>query len=497
MSQRFGGAALGYLTIALAAVVNLVTMPIILRSLGQTEFGIYSLVFAAANLLGLVGAGFNAAYLRFYWHGTVEGLREASINRVFATLLVVTGGIVAIVGLLLSPFAPSLLGGSGSGPQATLVRELWLLMVLTVALSIPMNLFDTYLLAKDNIVANKVVAMVRQVVAPLLFVPAVLAGAGSLGMAVVTFGLYGVTSAWTLWRCVHHLGFRVAREFDRSLALAVGGFSSFLLLNTLIDQVNWTADKILLSWTSGVSEVAVYSLGAQVNFYFMMLSVSLLAVFTPLVHELVARRDQASLGSRVTALARIQAMSLALVLLTFVFWGKPLMIAWVGPAYAESYTVAAVLMAGGFIAFVQNVAIEVQKARNLHRFRILLLAGASLLNVAISVQLSQHLGARGAALGTAIILVVANGLAIGVYSQVRVGVDLISAWRAVGRTVWAPVVLSAATALACRHLFAESLVYALVGAGVTVLTYVTVTWWVGMSGDERSGFRALVMSRWV
>ena len=119
-----------------------------------------------------------------------------------------------------------------------------------------------------------------------------------------------------------------------------------------------------------------------------------------------------------------------------------------------------------------------------------------MLNVAISVQLSQHLGARGCTWdcdypgGS-------EWTAIGVYSQVRVGVDLISAWRAVGRTVWAPVVLSAATALACRHLFAESLVYALVGAGVTVLTYVTVTWWVGMSGDERSGFRALVMSRWV
>ena len=48
----------------------------------------------------------------------------------------------------------------------------------------------------------------------------------------------------------------------------MGGFAFFIFLNQIVNQVNWSVDKLLLGRISGTVAVAVYGIGMQIYWLF-------------------------------------------------------------------------------------------------------------------------------------------------------------------------------------------------------------------------------------
>lgn len=59
------GAVLSYITIAFSNVVGIIYTPIMLRMLGQAEYGIYSLVGSIISYMSIVDLGFGNATIRY------------------------------------------------------------------------------------------------------------------------------------------------------------------------------------------------------------------------------------------------------------------------------------------------------------------------------------------------------------------------------------------------------------------------------------------------
>ena len=77
MNQLKAGAALSYLSIALNMVVGLVYTPYLLRMLGQSEYGLYSLAASLIAYLTVLDLGFGNAIVRYTAKFRTEGkLRE-------------------------------------------------------------------------------------------------------------------------------------------------------------------------------------------------------------------------------------------------------------------------------------------------------------------------------------------------------------------------------------------------------------------------------------
>ena len=62
-NQLKAGVILSYISTAVSIVIQLVYMPVMLRLLGQSEYGLYSLVSGVVSYLGLFSLGFL-----FYFH---------------------------------------------------------------------------------------------------------------------------------------------------------------------------------------------------------------------------------------------------------------------------------------------------------------------------------------------------------------------------------------------------------------------------------------------
>jgi hypothetical protein len=60
------GAILSYVQMALSIIVGLSYTPIMIRLLGQSEYGLYSAVSSVTAILSVLNLGFGSAYQRYY-----------------------------------------------------------------------------------------------------------------------------------------------------------------------------------------------------------------------------------------------------------------------------------------------------------------------------------------------------------------------------------------------------------------------------------------------
>ena len=66
INQRKAGVILSYAGQFAKILISIIYTPIMLRLLGQSEYGLYQLVYSVVSYLSLLSLGFSSSYMRFY-----------------------------------------------------------------------------------------------------------------------------------------------------------------------------------------------------------------------------------------------------------------------------------------------------------------------------------------------------------------------------------------------------------------------------------------------
>ena len=106
------GAILSYVSTGLNMAVQLLYTPLMIRLLGQSEYGLYTLVGSVVSYLSLFSLGFTGAYLRFYSQRRAKNDEEgiARLNGMFLTVFCVMSLAALVCGMALLRFPRALFG---------------------------------------------------------------------------------------------------------------------------------------------------------------------------------------------------------------------------------------------------------------------------------------------------------------------------------------------------------------------------------------------------
>ena len=428
MDQKKAGVLLSYGQTVLSTIISLVYTPVMLRLLGTSEYGTYTLVSGFISNLSLMSFGLGSAYVRYYSRAKVQEGEDgvAHINGMFMVIFLVISAMSLLVGGVLVANVHNIFGAKLTAHEIETARVLMALLVVNIAVSFPCSVFSSYITANERFLFQRVINMIRTVLNPIVMLPLLLMGLGSVALVVVTLVLSVVTDAFNIWYCRRKLSMRLTfGHFDFALLREMGCFSFFIFLNMIIDQINWTVDTTLLGIISGTAATAIYGVGAQINSYYKTLSTSISGVFVPQINRIVAEgQGDDRLTSLFTRVGRIQFLLLMLVLTGFVFVGEPFIDAWGGGEYAGAYPIALMLMVPVTLPLIQNLGIEIQRAKNMHQFRSKVYFFMALGNVLVSIPLGMRYGGLGCAMGTAISLIIGNGFVMNWYYQTHIGLDM-------------------------------------------------------------------------
>lgn len=432
------GSVLSYLQMGLNIIVGLVYTPIMIRILGQSEYGLYHTVASTISMLSVLSLGFNSSYIRYYarYKKDDNAQKIYTLNGLFLSIFLFIGLIALLCGLYLTLHLSYIFDNGLTEHEYEIARILMLLLTINLSISFPMSVFSCIISANEKFIFLKTVGMIKTVLGPFITLPLLLMGFRSITMVSITVLLnLAVDSCYVIY-VLKVLKYKFYFSgFEKGIVKDLFVYTSFIAINIVVDQINWNIDKILLGRFKGTISVAIYSVGFTLHHYYTLFSTSISGVFTPRVHHIVNRYSEdpelcnKELTKLFTKVGRIQFLIMSLLSTGLVLFGKPFILLWAGKGYEDSYYVTLLLVLPATIALIQNIGIEIQRAKNMHRFRSIVYCIMALCNLIISIYLCQLFGAVGSAVGTAISLILANGIIMNIYYHKKIGIDIPLFWK--------------------------------------------------------------------
>lgn len=426
--MRKKAAILSYLTIVFNLLYGVGMTPFIIRALGQSEYGVYTLCTSIISYLSLFQFGFSATYLRYFIKFSSEGEKRKAeeLNGMFLVIFAVISGLVLVVGVALVVNAQGVFGDKITQAEYDIAKPMLTMVIINVVITTIGVPFQALLNAYEEFVFQKLLTLCEIILRTLMLLLCLHFGARSIAIVAVSTSLSAVTFlcnvAFVLRKLKVHFRFT---NFDASLLQEMIGFSFFVFLQSIMDMFNWQIDKFLLARFWGSEEIAVYSLGSNFTNCFMSLAGAITALYVPYANRLVAeKRGDEALSMLMVRIGRIQFMLGTFVFSALVFFGRPFIRIYADEEFDNAYGVSLLLIAPLILPLSMELWHHIARAKALHKTSTAVFTLVALLNTLISIPLCRRYGELGAAAGTCIGMFIANnGFQIW-YSQHVVRLDM-------------------------------------------------------------------------
>lgn len=491
MNQLKAGAALNYVSICLNMVVGLIYTPYMLRMLGQSEYGLYSLAASIIAYLTVLDLGFGNAIVRYTAKFRAEGKQreQEEMFGMFFVLYIGIGVVAMIAGSVLSLNVENLFARSMTETEVERTRIMLWLMTFNLAFTFPMSIWGSIMTAYERFVFQRLVSIIRSVLNPVVMVLLLVVGYKAVAMVVVTTLFNVVTLLINWWYCQNRLVIKIRfARFNWGFLKEVAIYSFWIFLNAIMDRIYWSTGQFVLGIYRGAVAIAVYAVAIQLQSMFMMFSTAISGVFLPRVTAMVAKENnEQEISNLFVRTGRLQYIIMAFILSAFIVFGKPFIQLWAGAGYEDAYYICLLFFIPLTIPLIQNLGITVLQARNQMKFRSLLYIVIALASLSLSILLAKPYGGYGCAFATSLALLIGQGLIMNIYYHCKQHLDMVKFWKEIIKMSLVPVCFVVAGLMVTNSAaFSIMSILNFVGLGLLfTVAYGLAFWYFGMNKDEK------------
>lgn len=433
MSQLKTGAILSYVSVFISIIVALLYTPIMIRLLGQSEYGLYAMIGSVSAYLSILDLGLGNAIVRYVSRNRAIGDKpsESRLNGLFLVLYSIIGILTIVVGVLLYTTTENIFGQSLSAVEIEKAKTMIVILIFNFALSFPLSIFGSIMQAYERFVAVKLAGIVRTILTPILMLPLLFLGYGSVTMVLITTVVNISILLFNVFYCMKYIKVKIHfGKLDFHLLKEILSYSFFIFLGIVVDQVNWNTGQIILGIVSGTLAVAVFSIAIQFVRLYLQFSTSLSGLFLPRVSMMVAKgASNIEFTKMMIKFGRIQFIILAYIFCGFILFGRPFIEFWAGENYVDAYYMTLIIMIPITIPLIQNFGLSLLQAKNLQGFRSVVLILIAIVNVIISIPLAKFFGGIGVAIGTGLSYFIGNGIVMNIYYHRKIQLDIPLFWK--------------------------------------------------------------------
>lgn len=495
MNERKIGILLSYLNIALHAIVGFLYVPILLHYIGKSEYGLYQLIGSLIAYFSIMDFGLTAAVTRFYTK--YKALKDkVGMENILAISLYGYGGATGLsllVGGICYWNLDSIFGASMTAGELLEARHMFLLLLFNIAVSLSTMVFRSVINAYEKFLFLKGLETVQLILQPALVIlilqkyPTAMAVAVAqtmLNVGLILARIYYCFARLHITIQFHYWNQELFHDFKK-LALSVFCVS-------LIDQVFWKTNQIILGIVQGTGAVAVYSIASLIYMNYMALSTAISGVYLPHITEMVAqRKPMEELSALFIQIGRWQYYLLALVATGFIIFGRQFIQLWAGSGFEDSYWITILIILPFTIDLIQNIGLAILQAMNRYEFRAKIYFLTGVLNLVLAIPLGIKYGGIGCAVATGFSMLMGNGVVMNYFYKKYIGLDIPQFWKEIGK-ITLRVGICLVIGYGVDHVVPGSgkVVFLLKVLGYTLLYGVTV-YVTAMSPEEKEKVRGI------
>lgn len=484
------GAILSYVSMFLSILIALVYTPILIRLLGQSEYGLYAMVGSVAAYFSILDLGLGNAIVRYTSRNRAIGNKDAEskLNGMFLTLFTIIGILTIIIGLFFYINIERLFSEGLTLSEISKAKIMVSILIINFAFSFPLSVFGSIMQAYERFVVSRIIEIVKTLAVPLITLPILFLGYGAIAMIVIIAIVNIGTLLFNVYYSFKNLNIRFYfGKMDALLLKEILGYSFFVFLGIIVDQIYWNTDQFILGAIVGTVPIAVYAIAMQFINLYIRFSTSVSGLFLPKASIMVAQNSSSDeITNNMIRYGRIQFIILAYILSGFVLFGRPFINFWAGNNYDQAYFITIIIMIPLTIPLFQNFGISILYAKNMQKFRSIVLIFIAILNVIITIPLVKSYGGIGAAIGTAISLTLGNTIIMNFYYHKRVGINMIQFWNSIVK-ISIPVFFSLLIGYVMKFLLNFNNLY-LMPLNITIFSFVYfgLLWLIGFNTYEKN-----------
>lgn len=443
------GVILNYVNLALSGIIPLLYTPIMLRILGQQEYGLYKLSGSITSYLGLISFGLGAAITRYLIKArTEQGVEEECkvlglFIRIFRWISVLT----LIVGIALALSVGLWYSDSLSSEELFRMRILVILLVANTAINFYASPYISIVNAYERFLFLQIMAILGTCLGPVLNLIALFAGYASIGLTVSSLFATIVFRTCFYLYVEKKMGIKpVFTKMPKSYIKDLLTFSFWVFVSNVVGQLYNTTDTVMIGAIPalGTAAVAIYNIGITFNGMIFSINAGVSSLLVPKANKMVfSGASPSELTDTAIRMGRIQAIIISLFVFGFLVFGREFIYFYVGDGYAVSYWIALVCMIPNTIPLVQSFFLNILIAKNKNKFRAMSYLLIAVINVIATWYALKIWGVLGAALATSFASIIGTGFLMNWYYITRLSLQICRFWKEICK-IYAPIILLSA-----------------------------------------------------
>jgi O-antigen/teichoic acid export membrane protein len=396
-------AVASFLWFAVRIIITFFMTPLLIQSLGDRRYGVWSLVESVLAYLTLLDLGIAPSLVRFA--AKFEAQRDwKDLNRTFNTCFALYLGLGTIA--MVVTFVLALGWSRPLGAPADLAYEIRILLLLlgaNVALRLPLGAFVALLDSLGVYPAKVAIRIFWSLLSALALVLVVKAGYGLVGVGmIVTFSGLGeslslvVAAYWYLpqlrlsWRYVDLPTFRLIR-----------GFSIYSFVAMIASRITFQTDALVIGAFLAPQHITFFMLGARLVETAKEIFRVISGPFLPAISSLEATNNRQAIDRLFLTGTRSLVWLAVPFQVGFLVLGRDFLNLWMGSDYVgPSFPVLVALSATIAFGVGQLVAAKVIYGMGNLRFFSVVVVTEAVANLVLSILLVKRFGILGVALGT-------------------------------------------------------------------------------------------------
>jgi O-antigen/teichoic acid export membrane protein len=328
------------------ALVALGTVPLVVKGLGDANYGVYSLVTAIVGYFAVIDINVTAGSVKFIAEFNAHKDQRRIDETVFFglsvySLLGLLGGIGLFAGahfFVTSVFTvPPRLVGEAVATLRLAALGFFLGQLQSYLNSIPQSLMRYDIASRIEMVFGTLV--------PLLTVAVLMLGYGLFEVILLRIVASAINCA-VLWRCIRRLLPALSwRKPGAAIRRELLGFSAYSFLSRFATLSYAYADKLIIGALVGVTGLAYFTVASTLANRILSLTYRLSGVFFPAASALAARGELERLRTLYLKASRYVVFINASVLVLVAVFSYQILYYWMNPQFARAGQVVLAVMA--------------------------------------------------------------------------------------------------------------------------------------------------------
>ena len=392
-----------WILFAFIAIVSFFLSPFVVRHLGATRYGVWSLLAGLVGYIGLLDFGIRQAVSRYIAHHRAVAAHEECALIVSAAIKLF--GLLGILAIVLSSVVALLAPDLFNIPE-TLVNDTRIIIVLgglSVAVSLIGGAFGGVLTGLERFDVNCCLEVFVTAARTVAFVIALREGYGLVLLACIQLGA-SILSCTAFWVTIHKLSpLRLQLRgpwFPQARGLLSFG-ASLTVISFLVKLIS-SSDSVIIAAFLPIEAVTFFAIAGSLCLYAKEVLASLSYVMIPRVSALTSMGSN-RVGDEILAVARIATLIAAPMAVTFMIRGESFITLWMGSAYGpmsgEVLTILAIVV---WLEAARTVVINSLTGMGKQSTLIPGIAFEAICKLALSFVLVRPFGIVGVAMGTLI-----------------------------------------------------------------------------------------------